>query len=411
MRLTDRHVLLCVGGGIAAYKAAELVRELDRAGAAVQVAMTRAATSFITPLTLQTLSRRPVATDLLDAGQESAIGHIRLAEQADVVLVAPATADLIARMAAGMADDIVTAALLVNRAPVVVAPSMNTNMLEHPAVQSNLRRLAEWGCRVVPSDEGELACGWTGVGRLPDAALLVEEVRAALSPKDLAGVRVLVSTGPTREALDPVRYLTNRSSGRMGMEVAAAALRRGAEVDLVCGPVSIPTPRAARVVRVESAAQMQRAVEDRVASSDVVVMVAAVADYRPAEVAAGKRKKEPGAPTSWTLELEQTTDILAGVAAAAGERIVVGFAAETRDVARYGRDKLVRKGLDLVVANDVSAEGAGFDVATNRALLIDADGGEEDSGLVGKDELAERIIDRIVELRRRRGRDGGHRDT
>ncbi len=397
--LEGKRVLLAVGGGIAAYKAAELVRELQRAGAEVQVAMTAAAREFITPLTLQTLSRKPVATDLLDAGEEAAIGHIAIAERADVVLVAPATADLIARMAAGQANDIVTAALLVTRAPVVVAPSMNCNMLDHPATVANLARLAEYGYRLVESDEGELACGYEGRGRLPDPEVLLAEVAAALGPRDLEGVRVAVSAGPTREPLDPVRFLGNRSSGRMGYEVAAAAARRGARVTLVSGPTALAKPRGVTAIDVETAAEMKEAMTAAATDADVVVMVAAVADFRPRQAGARKWKKTEGKMP--TLELEPTDDILAGLAALPGRRILVGFAAETHDLERYARDKLARKGLDLIVANDVSRPDAGFEVATNRAVLYAADGSAEETGLVGKDELAGRILDRVVSLRGR----------
>lgn len=396
--LEGKRVLLAVGGGIAAYKCADLVRRLQAEGADVQVAMTKAAREFVTPLVMQTLSRHPVAMDLLDAREEAAIGHIRLAEEADVVLVAPATADLVARLAAGMADDIVTAALLVARCPVVVAPSMNCNMLEHPATQRNLETLASFGHRVVDSDRGQLACGYEGAGRLPDADALVAEVRAALAPKDLAGRRVLVSAGPTREPLDPVRYLTNRSSGRMGYAVAAAAWRRGAEVTLVSGPSSLATPRGVQRIDVTTAAEMKDAMLSRATGSDVVVMVAAVADYRPAEVAATKIKKDKSkdaAPV--TLALAENDDILQALGSLPGRRVLVGFAAETGDVVRYSRDKLLRKGAHLIVGNDVTQPGVGFETETNAAVLVDAEGHVE-TGLVSKDAMADLILDRALQL-------------
>ncbi|HYB97779.1 MAG TPA: bifunctional phosphopantothenoylcysteine decarboxylase/phosphopantothenate--cysteine ligase CoaBC [Candidatus Limnocylindrales bacterium] len=398
-RLAGNRVLLCVGGGIAAYKAAEVVRRLLAAGADVQVAMTQAAREFITPLTLQALSRRPVATSLLDPGEDATIGHIKIAQDADAVLVAPATADLIARMAAGMADDIVTAALLVTRAPVVVAPAMNTHMLSHPATARNIAALASFGHRIVDSDHGELACGYEGLGRLPDPEVLLAELSAALSPQDLTGVRVLVSAGPTREPLDPVRYLTNRSSGRMGYAVAAAAWRRGARVTLVSGPTSLAAPRGVERIDVGTAAEMKKALEAHADASDVIVMVAAVADYRPSRVAEAKIKKKAGEPM--VLELAENEDILAALARRSSDAIVVGFAAETNDVVRHGRDKLVRKGVDLIVANDVTRAGAGFETETNAAVLLDAAGEDEETGLVTKDELADRILDRVVALRAR----------
>jgi phosphopantothenoylcysteine decarboxylase/phosphopantothenate--cysteine ligase len=357
--------------------------------------MTPAACRFITPLTLQTLSRRAVATDLLSENEEASIGHIRIAETADAVLVAPATADLIARMAAGMANDIVTAALLVTQAPVVVAPAMNSHMLEHPAVRANIETLRSFGHRIVEPDVGDLACGYQGPGRLPDPPVLLEELAAALSAQDLSGRRVLVSAGPTREAIDPVRFISNRSSGRMGYAVAAAARRRGASVTLVTGPSALALPHGCDVVRVETAAHMGQALRDRVTASDVVVMVAAVADYRPAETAAHKIKKSSD---RIELALQRNEDILAALAGARGRRVLVGFAAETRDVVAHAEGKLQRKGLDLIVANDVGAPGAGFDVDTNSAVLIDRNGERTESGLVSKEDLADLILDKVVGL-------------
>jgi phosphopantothenoylcysteine decarboxylase/phosphopantothenate--cysteine ligase len=394
-RLDGKRVLLGIGGGIAAYKCADLVRKLSAEGADVQVAMTRAARNFVSPLVLQTLSKRPVALELLDAREDAAIGHIRIAEEADVVLVAPATADLIAKMALGIADDIVTTALLVAKCPVVVAPSMNSNMLEHPTVTRNLETLRAFGHRIVESDRGELACGYEGAGRLPDAEDLIDEVAAALAPKDLVGKRVLVSAGPTREALDPVRYLTNRSSGRMGYAVASAAWRRGASVTLVSGPTALPAPRGVERVSVTSAAEMHDAMLSRATSSDFVVMVAAVADYRPAHVADLKIKKRKGEALS--LELAENEDILAALGRLPGRRVLVGFAAETNDLVRHAREKLERKKAHLIVGNDVTMPGAGFETETNAAVLVDA-AGERQTGLVSKDALADLILDRACEL-------------
>lgn len=399
--LHGKRVLLAIGGGIAAYKCPDLVRRFQAAGATVRVAMTRAAREFVSPMVLQTLSLHPVALELLDPHEEAVIGHIRVAEEADVVLVAPATADLVARMAAGMADDIVTAALLVARCPVVVAPSMNCNMLEHPATLRNLATLVSFGHRIVAADRGQLACGYEGAGRLPDADDLVAEVRAALGVGDLSGRRVLVSAGPTREALDPVRYLTNRSSGRMGYAVAAAAWRRGADVQLVTGPTSLPTPRGVARVDVTTAAEMKEAMLSRAPNSDIVVMVAAVADYRPANPAAGKIKKDKskeGQPVM--LELAENEDILKALGALPGRRVLVGFAAETGDVVRYAREKLVRKCAQLIVGNDVTRPGAGFETDTNAAVLVDAQG-EIETGFVSKDAMADQILDRALALAQR----------
>lgn len=393
--LNGKRVLLCVGGGIAAYKSAELVRQFVAAGASMQVAMTKAALEFISPLTLQTLSKQRVATDILSVSDDAEIGHIRIGDEADAVIVAPATAGLISRMASGMADDVVTAALLVTTAPVVVAPAMNTNMLEHPAVRENLKRLAEFGHRIVVPDSGELACGYEGPGRLPDPHVLVEETAAALSDRDLAGFRVLVSAGPTREPLDPVRFISNRSSGRMGYAVAEAAQRRGAEVTLVSGPVALAPPRGCRVIHVETAAEMNEAMRAHVVASDLVVMVAAVADYRMAEAAPSKIKKHG---RGLEIALERTEDILTGISRARGRRVIVGFAAETEDLIENAVSKLARKGLDLIVANDVTEEGSGFDTETNSAVLIDTSGTQEHTGLIAKAELAELILDRSTGL-------------
>jgi len=395
-KLTDKTVLLCVGGGIAAYKSAEIVRRLREAGSHVQVAMTAAATEFIGPLTLQALSGRPVARRILDAREDASIGHITIAEQADAVLIAPATANLISRLAAGAADDMVTAAVLAVRCPVVVAPAMNTHMFEHPAVQENLRKLETFGYRIVAPDSGVLACGTEGVGRLPDAEVLIDEVESVLTPQDLSGVRVLVSAGPTQEAIDPVRYISNRSSGRMGYAVAAEACRRGATVTLVSGPTALVPPRGCQTIQVRSASQMHAAARASVAAAEVVVMVAAVADYRPKTVAQDKLKKSP---QSLRLELEATEDILSEMSAARGDRIVVGFAAETERVREYARGKLERKGLDLIVANDVSGSETGFDVECNAAWILGRDGSETSTGILTKRVLAERIWDRVAELR------------
>jgi phosphopantothenoylcysteine decarboxylase/phosphopantothenate--cysteine ligase len=393
--LRNKRILLCVGGGIAAYKTAEVVRRFTAAGSAVQVAMTPAATEFITPLTLQTLSQRRVALDLLDAGEDAEIGHIRLARESDAVLVAPATADLIAKLASGLAGDVVTATVLATQVPVVVAPAMNTHMLEHPATQRNLKTLADYGYRIVQPSTGDLACGHEGPGRLPDPDDLIQEVAAAVAPQDLRGLRVLVSAGPTCEPIDPVRHLTNRSSGRMGYAIARAAWRRGGTVTLVAGPTSLPNPRGCDVVHVRTASEMRDAMQELVTRSDVVAMVAAVADYRPAVVATAKIKKTS---ERLVVDLERTEDVLAGLTKAPGKRIVVGFAAETDHVRDNAVAKLRSKGMDLIVANDVTAPGSGFDVETNSALLIDSAGNERRSGLVGKDELAETILDEVCRL-------------
>lgn len=393
--LRDRTVLLAVSGGIAACKAPEIVRALSAAGARVRVVMTASAHEFVTPLALQTLSGEPVARDLFDLTQESEIGHIDLADSADVVLVAPATANLIGKIANGIADDLLTTVLLATRAPIVLAPAMNVHMFEEPRFAENLNRVREKGMHVVEPDEGLLACGYEGKGRLPDPEILLEGVRAALAPDDLAGETVLITAGPTREPLDPVRYLSNRSSGKMGYALARSALRRGARVVLVSGPTSLAAPRGAELVAVETAAEMAEAVRGGAPQAGIVIAAAAVADYTAAEVGSQKEAKTKGA---LALNLVGTTDIVAECVPRDAGRFVAGFAAETHDVEERARAKMVRKRLDMIVANDVSAADAGFDVDTNRITILDA---EESRSypLLDKDAVADRILDRIVALR------------
>lgn len=404
--LDGRRVVLGVTGGIACYKACELVRLLVGAGASVRVVMTRGAQQFVTPLTMQALSGHPVGTDVFSCSEEAEIGHIRLADEADVVVVAPATADALAKMASGIADDLLTTVLLATRAPVVVAPAMNVNMWSHPATRRNVAVLAERGVAFVGPESGELACGWQGTGRMAEPAAILEAVVRAAGERDLAAEHVLVSSGPTHEPIDPVRFLSNRSTGRMGHAVVRAALRRGARVTLVTGPTDLEAPAGASVVRVGSAAEMSRAMKRAYGDATVVVMAAAVADYRPETVAAHKLKKGPGGRT---LRLVRTEDIVSGLARRKGDRLIVGFAAETRDVVAEGRRKLASKALDLVVANDVTAPGAGFGADTNVVHLLDAAGGAEALPLMSKDAVADRILDWVARARaarsasRRRG--------
>jgi phosphopantothenoylcysteine decarboxylase/phosphopantothenate--cysteine ligase len=399
MSLGERRILLGLSGGIACYKACEVVRMLAQAGARVQVLMTAGAQQFVTPLTLQTLSGRPVATDTFSLTQESEIGHIRLADEAEVVVLAPATANLLAKLAHGIADDLLTTVLLATRAPVLAAPAMNVHMWEHAATQANIRLLTERGVTFVGPGVGSLACGYEGPGRLAEPAEIVEAIECVLAPKDLRGERVLVSAGPTREAVDPVRYLSNHSSGKMGYAIARAARRRGAEVVLVSGPSDLPAPPGVRTRMVSSAAEMARALEEEFRSASILVMAAAVADYRPRRPAARKMKKSAA---SLSLDLERTEDILAGLAARKGRRLVVGFAAETNDVAQEARRKLREKRLDLIVANDVTAPGAGFGSDTNMVQLIDAAGETQALPVLPKDEVAGRILDWAVASRERR---------
>jgi phosphopantothenoylcysteine decarboxylase / phosphopantothenate---cysteine ligase len=402
--LRGADVIVGVAGGIAAYKAAELVRLLIGAGASVQVVMTARARHFIGELTFQALTGRAVFTDLFSLTQESEIGHIQVADRADLVIVAPATANVLARYATGMADDALTAVLLATRAPVLLAPSMNVNMWNHPVTRDNLRRLVELvGVRVVGPGDGFLACRWTGPGRLAEPADIVEAAARVLAPQDLAGRRVVVSAGPTHEAVDPVRYLGNRSSGKMGFAIAAAAARRGAAVTLVAGPSSRPEPIGVAVERVVDARAMQAAVEEAAAGADAVIMAAAVADFRPGTPAPRKLKKRAvGQGSAPAIALEPNPDILAGLGVArAGRRarrpVLVGFAAETDALIEYARDKLRDKGCDLIVANDVSESGAGFEVDTNRVTLVRA-AGERALPLADKTEVAHRILDEVVTL-------------
>jgi len=398
MRLAGRTVVLGVSAGIAAYKTPELVRALRQAGARVRVILTRGAREFVTPLTLQTLAGEPVATEIFDLTQESQIGHIQLADSADVLLVAPATADIVAKLALGIADDLLTTVAIATRASLVVAPAMNVHMFENPVVRQNLDRLAARGARIVAPDAGFLACGYEGAGRLPDTQALLDELGATLADQDLAGEQVLVTAGPTREYLDPVRFLSNRSSGKMGYALARAAWQRGARVELVSGPTSLPDPRGVATVRVETADEMLAAIRQRASTATIVIAAAAVADYRPSKRSEEKRAKADG---KLMLPLESNPDVIATIARSAARRddaILVGFAAETHQVVARARAKLARKRLDLIVANDVSEAGAGFDVDTNHVTIIDAQDSIE-VPLAEKDEVADAILDRVRALR------------
>jgi len=396
-------ITLGVTGGVAAYKAAELVRGLQQEGFSVQVVMTRAAREFVTPLTFAALSGQKVITDLFadsaggEANLESAIEHIAVAQRTDLLLVAPATADIIAKFARGIADDFLTTLYLASTAPVVIAPAMNVNMWNHEATQENVKTLRARGVHVVDPGEGYLACGMTGAGRLAGQEAILAAVREALkAQRDLEGETVLITAGPTCEDLDPVRYITNRSSGKMGFAVAEAAACRGAKVILVSGPVYLETPACVERIDVRSAAEMHSAVKTRITGASIAILAAAVADYRPAERHAEKIKKTGAA---LAISLEPTTDILADVAKNKGEKIVVGFAAETHNVAENARKKLVAKNADLIVANDVTAEGSGFDHDTNVVTLFSRDGRDLALPKLTKSEVAGRILDEIVRLR------------
>jgi phosphopantothenoylcysteine decarboxylase / phosphopantothenate---cysteine ligase len=403
-------ITLGVTGGIAAYKSAELVRRLQDEGHTIQVVMTRAAREFITPLTFAALSGQRVISDLFSnepsaAGSlESAIDHIAVAQRTDLLLVAPATADVLAKFAHGVADDFLTTLHLAVTAPVLVAPAMNVNMWQHAATQENVATLRARGVRIVEPSAGYLACGMIGSGRLAELDAILLAVRETLSgappgmavPQDLAGETILVTAGPTCEDFDPVRYLTNRSSGKMGYAIAAAAARRGAKVTLVSGPTTLATPEGTERMDVRSAEEMLAAVRARFAGWTVGIFAAAVADYRVAEQSREKikRGKEP-----LTLRLEPNPDILATMAREKGERLVVGFAAETENVAENARKKLTEKNADLMVANDVTAEGAGFDGDTNVVTMFSRDGRDLPLPRLSKTEVANRILEEVLRLR------------
>jgi phosphopantothenoylcysteine decarboxylase / phosphopantothenate---cysteine ligase len=395
-RLTDKTVVLGVGGGIAAYKAAEITRLLVQRGAKVRVMMTPNAREFITPLTLQTLSQNAVATDTFSLTQESQIGHIRLADAADLILIAPATADLIAKAAVGIADDIVTTVLLATRAKVAFAPAMNVHMYAHPTVQGNLATLRSRGVSIIEPGEGDLACGYEGKGRLEDPAIIVEELERMLAPRDLEGQRILVTAGPTQEAIDPVRFISNRSSGKMGFAIARAAVARGAEVRMVAGPSSLPTPRGVERFDTINAADMLSATSRNFPWCTALVMAAAIADFRPANPASNKLKKNS---RGLDLKMMSIADELPRLAAKRGSRVMIGFAAETNELEANARDKLKRKGLDLIVANDVTQQGAGFGGDTNIVTLITPDGVAHSHPKLSKDEVADLILDRLVAIR------------
>ncbi len=367
-------VLLAVCGGIAAYKACEVLRALQKSGCEVRVTMTEDATRFVGPVTFEALSGAPVATSLYDY-PGSAIPHISLAEWADVAVVVPATANVLAKMACGIADDCLTTTLLACACPVLVAPGMNVHMWQNPATQANVSTLRERGVRSVGPDSGRLACGEVGEGKLAGVDEVVEAALALLAPRDLAGLRVLVNAAPTHEAIDPVRYIANRSTGKMGYAIAAAAARRGAEVTLISGPTSLAAPAGVRRVDVESAAQMHDAMLAAFDTVDVAICSAAVADYTPVAPADHKLKKSREHLDA--IQLTETADILADLCAAKGARVVVGFAAETNDLLAHAQEKLDHKGADLIVANDVSRPESTFGADTNRVALVAEDGVEQ----------------------------------
>ena len=391
--VTNKKIILGVCGGIAAYKAIELLRLLTKAGADVHVIMTRAAQEFVTPLTFQTLSSNPVHTELFNLIAEREIGHISLADQADLFVVAPATANIIGKIAVGIADDMLTTTVMATKAPVLFAPAMNVNMFTNPIYQENEQKLRRLGYLFVDPVRGSLACGWEGEGKLASPEAIFEGISAALTEKDLLARTILITAGPTREEIDPVRYISNHSSGKMGYALARAARRRGAKVLLISGPTALAAPDGVQVVNVTSASEMHREVMARVGECDVIIKAAAVADYRPVVRNATKIKKKA---ESALIELVKNPDILAELGGIQHRPFLVGFAAETDTLAENAEKKLREKKLDMIVANDVSQPDAGFNVDTNRALLLFRDGSSSHCGLMSKDQLAGAILDHVA---------------
>jgi phosphopantothenoylcysteine decarboxylase / phosphopantothenate---cysteine ligase len=386
-----KNILLCVTGGIAAYKAAALTSQLTQRGANVKVMMSEGACEFITPLTFQALSRNEVYVDTFAEKNPAVIAHIDLADWADLVLVAPATANTIGKLANGIADNMITTTLLATKAPVWIAPAMNVHMYEHPAVQANIETLYRFGYRFIEPSEGYLACGYVGKGRLEEPEKIIENIESYFSSANpfLKGKKVLVTAGPTREKLDPVRFFSNRSTGKMGYAIAEAAARFGAEVTLISGPTELEAPANVKTVRVESAQEMYEAVMERFPQVDIVIKAAAVADYRPKRVFDKKIKKQPG---DYVIEMERTIDILKTLGEQKTSQILVGFAAETDHVEEYARQKLESKRLDMVVANNVSKEGAGFASDTNIVTIFKRDGSVRSLPLMSKKQAAEEIL-------------------
>ncbi|MHB8908790.1 MAG: bifunctional phosphopantothenoylcysteine decarboxylase/phosphopantothenate--cysteine ligase CoaBC [Syntrophales bacterium] len=399
--LKARRIVLGVTGGIAAYKAAELVRELVRGGADVRVVMTDHACEFVAPLTFETLSGNPVSRELFRLTGSYEIDHIKLAEFAEILVVAPATANVIGKMAAGIADDLLTTVLMAATVPILICPAMNDKMYANAAVKENLARLVSRGHTLLEPGYGELACRTEGQGRLPDAPEIVEEIEAILSPKDLLQERILVTAGPTQEPFDPVRYITNYSSGKMGYALAVIARRRGAAVTLISGPTALPGPRGVEFIPVKTAREMRHAVMARLEDATVVIKAAAVSDYRPEVCQETKIKKKEG---PLTVRLERNPDILTEIGRAKGSRIVVGFSMESDHLVENARAKLKAKGMDFIVANDLTEPGAGFRTDTNIIRIIDRKGAVETFPLMDKREVAGVILDRVKKIR-----DGGKR--
>jgi len=399
--LANKKIVLGITGGIAAYKAAELVRALIKTGAQVKVIMTKNAQEFITPLTMQTLSQNRVYTDMFVPADKFDMAHIELAEFADAFVIAPATANIIGKIACGIGDDLLSTTIMAQNKPTLICPAMNDKMLANPVVQENISKLKNLGYVFMESAEGELACKTKGKGRLPDIEDIVEAITNLLTPKDLKGSKILITAGPTEEPLDPVRFITNLSSGKMGYALATAAQRRGADVTLVSGPTHLPPPPAAKIIKVRTAKEMYQAVMDHYVNATVIIKAAAVADYCPSTTAAEKIKKDK---KNISLELKNNPDIIAEVGKHKGNRILVGFAMETQNLLVNATEKLRKKNMDLIVANNLREEGAGFRTDTNVITIIDRDGKTEALGKMTKMEAADAILDRVKKIMKKGNR-------
>ena len=393
--LKNKKIVLGVTGGIAAYKAAELTRALIKEGARVKVIMTKSATEFITPLTMQTLTQDQVYTDMFVPAEKYDMAHITLAEFADAFVIAPATANIIGKIASGIGDDLLSTTIMAQSKPTLICPAMNDKMLSNPIVQENINKLKKNGYIVMDSAEGELACNTKGKGRLPDTPEMVEEIKKLFIPKDFNGTKILITAGPTEEPLDPVRFITNLSSGKMGYALAAAAQRRGAIVTLISGPTNLPLPSAEKIIRVRTAKEMHKAVLDNFKKADVIIKAAAVADYRPKITALEKIKKDK---KTLSLELEKNPDIIAEIGKNKGKRVLVGFAMETQNLLANAREKLKEKNMDLIVANNLKEEGAGFRTDTNIITIIDRSGKSESLGKMTKIKAAGEILNRVKKM-------------
>jgi phosphopantothenoylcysteine decarboxylase/phosphopantothenate--cysteine ligase len=394
--VAGKRVLLGVTGSIAAYKAVDILRRLTEQGAEVRVVMTKNATRFISPLTFEALSGKPVLCDEFQDWEKDSIGHIDVAANQDLALIAPATANVIGKVAAGIADDALTTTLMAVECPVVMAPAMNDRMYRNPVLRKNIQFLKEQGVRFIEPETGPLACGTAGQGRLADPASIIREISSMFLPQDLAGITILVTAGPTREPIDTVRFISNPSSGKMGYALAVAARDRGAAVVLISGPSHLPSPSGMKVIRVLTADDMYRAVMEHVEAAQVIIMAAAVSDFKPA-VSTDHKIKKHEAPT--ILQLEPTRDILLELGKTAGKRFLVGFAAETDNVHQNAIKKLKEKKLDMIVANDLVKAGAGFETDTNSVTIIDRTGKSVELPVMHKSEIAAHILDKIVELK------------